>query len=59
MATDRDNDVVTYELLGPEEALDFFFINPVTGNLSVTKPLYGLTESRYKVNNHTYTALRS
>ena len=44
-ATDRDDDEVRYRLLVAESVTKFFFMNPLTGRLSVSKPL---TESSVK-----------
>lgn len=48
-ATDNDGDEVRYKLIGPEEALNFFYINPLMGDISVTNPLTDSTEKQYKV----------
>ena len=48
-ATDRDGDEVRYRLLGPADALGFFYINPLSGDLSVTRPLTESTEREYSV----------
>ena len=50
-ATDRDGDEVRYRLLGPADALGFFYINPLSGDLSVTRPLTESTEREYVVSS--------
>ena len=36
---------------GPEEALGFFYINPLTGTVTVTRPLTETTERQYAVSS--------
>ena len=38
-ATDADGDVVKYEITGGSRALEYYYINPDTGSISLKKPL--------------------
>ncbi|KAK3089813.1 hypothetical protein FSP39_006721 [Pinctada imbricata] len=38
-ATDSDGDVIKYEITGGSRALEFYYINPDTGAISLKKPL--------------------
>ncbi len=49
-ASDSDGDEIRYALLGPAEALNFFYINPLSGEISVTGLLTDSTERQYRVN---------
>jgi hypothetical protein len=45
-ATDADNDIVKYEITGGSRALEFYYINPDTGSISLKKPLTEGTQSQ-------------
>ena len=49
MANDRDKDEVRYRLLATESVTKFFFMNPLTGQLSVSKPLTKSSVKEYVV----------
>lgn len=38
-ATDADGDVVKYEITGGSRALEYYYISPDTGSISLKKPL--------------------
>jgi protocadherin Fat 4 len=48
-ATDADEDEIRYKLLSPAEAVQFFYINPLTGEVSVTRPLTESSEKEYVI----------
>lgn len=48
-ATDADNDIVKYEITGGSRALEFYYINPDTGAISLKKPLTEGTQSQDSV----------
>ena len=48
---DLIQDEVRYSLVGPAEVLPFFYINPLTGLITITKPLTGTSEKQYNVSN--------
>ena len=53
-AKDSDNDEVRYKLTGPPEALNFFYINPLSGDISVTNALTDSSEREYRVSGYSY-----
>ena len=48
-ASDLDNDEIRFRLVEPQEAFGFFYMNPLTGEISVTRLLTESTEKSYKV----------
>ena len=38
-ANDADGDAIFYELIGDDKALDYFFVNPSTGEISLKSPI--------------------
>ena len=57
-ATDRDDDEVRYRLLVAESVSKFFFMNPLTGQLSVSKPLTESSVKEYVVSTSNQARLK-
>ncbi len=38
-ANDMDGDDVRFSLIGPEEIVKYFYINPQTGKMTISRPL--------------------
>ena len=50
VASDEDpSDVIRYTLLGDANALQFFFVDPGTGNVSLKRPLSESTAPAFTV----------
>ena len=50
-ATDRDGDTISFSLLGEEDQVRHFYINPFTGKISVSRPLTQSELKLYEVSN--------
>ena len=48
-ATDEDEDEIRYKLLGEEDVLKYFYINPETGAISVSTPLTSSEDRQLQV----------
>ena len=51
-ATDRDGDEVRYRVLSGQAGASYFFLNPLSGDLSLAKPLSDSTEKAFTVGSH-------
>ena len=49
-ATDKDNDTLRYELIGTPRALQFFYINPLTGAIALKKGVKDEGDSIFTIN---------
>jgi hypothetical protein len=47
-ANDRDNDAIRYTVIDGTEASEFFFLNPSTGVISLSKYMYNIGEDQYR-----------
>ena len=40
-ATDEDDDEICYSIVGDEDIIEYFYINPQSGSISVSRPVRG------------------
>ena len=50
-ASDEDDDEIRYSLVGDEDIIKYFYINPQSGSISVSRPLTDSEAKEFKVSN--------